>query len=609
MKNLMKDVSDFLKLANHDLTNENANKDAKLVSSHRDLLAGILSKNYANEMIDESIMKWHNDGYGHIHDLDYFISPLTNCCLVNYPDMLENGFKMGNAKIDQPQSIGVACTVLTQIILAVASSQYGGQTMAHIDVHLEKYVQKSYDKLLQEQKEFNLPDSYVQSKIEKEVYDAMQTLLYQTNSLTSGNGQTPFITLTLGTSTTKFGRLITKQYLNVHRKGLGSDGTTPVFPKVVFFLEEGVNLNPDDVNYDLKQLAMETAAERIYPDFISVPLNKKITGSTSEPVSPMGCRSFLSSWKNKNGDEQYFGRLNLGVVSVSLPMIAYESSSKNEFFDNLDKHLNIAYMAHTYRINSLQIMKAKQNPIMFCEGVIARLNPEDTLYEIIKSQRCSASIGYVGLAECVEKFEGTYNKEFGLEILKFIKDKCNNFNVSYHDGIEIKNPVAYSPYGTPAESLCYRFAKKINEKYDNILGRDYLTNSFHYPAHEEIGIFDKWDFEEGFAELSNGGNISYGETPSLKNNIGALEQIINYAYYKIPYFGINQKVDKCFDCGFWGEFTAKMEGFTCPNCGNHDASRMDAIRRVSGYLGSAARPFNKGKQQEMINRKKHDGSK
>lgn len=290
MKNddLYNDVTNFLNQSNADLLNENANKDAKIVNTHRDLLAGILSKHWAKEELSDDLIQWHNDGYGHIHDLDYFISSLTNCCLVNYRDMLENGFNIGNAQVGTPNSIGVASTILTQIVLAVSASQYGGQTLAHIDFGLEPYVQKSYNKLQEIQKEFNLPDEYVEKCLEKEVYDAMQALLYQVNTITSSNGQTPFVTISLGLNTSKFGQMITDSYLKVHEKGLGIDGNTPVFPKVVFFLEEGINLKPEDTNYFLKEQAMKTAAKRIYPDFVSVPLNHKVTGSCTVAVSPMG---------------------------------------------------------------------------------------------------------------------------------------------------------------------------------------------------------------------------------------------------------------------------------------------------------------------------------
>ncbi|AMM43706.1 anaerobic ribonucleoside reductase large subunit [Pectobacterium phage vB_PcaM_CBB] len=598
---LYSDINQFLNQSNKDLLNENANKDAKIVNTHRDLLAGILSKHFAEDIISEDLMQWHKNGYGHIHDLDYFISPLTNCCLVNYRDMLENGFKIGNAQVGTPNSIGVASTVLTQIVLAVSASQYGGQTLAHIDFGLEPYVQKSYNKLLEQQKEFDLPDEYVEKTLQKEVYDAMQALLYQVNTITSSNGQTPFVTITMGLNTSKFGKMITDSYLKVHEKGLGVDGTTPVFPKVVFFLEDGVNMKEEDPNYDLKVQAMRTSAKRIYPDFVSVPLNKKVTGSTSIAVSPMGCRSFLGKWED-DGIEKYDGRFNLGVVSINLPLLALESKSDGEFFGKLDYHMSMAYRAQMNRVERLKNMKARQNPTMFMEGAIARLKADDTIEGLFYDGYASISIGYVGLAECSEIMLGQLSKDYCKSILHYMKYKCEQFKE--------ESNIAFSLYGTPAESLCYKFARAIEEKHPNILKRDFITNSFHQPVWVESSQFKKFDYEESFAYLSNGGNISYVETPNLSNNLKALETLIDYAYDRIPYFGINQPVDKCYKCDFEGEFAVDKIGFHCPQCDNREEGTMSVIRRVSGYLSAPnSRPFNTGKQQEVIQRIKHEEEK
>jgi anaerobic ribonucleoside-triphosphate reductase len=596
--NLYNDVTNFLNQSNQDLLNENANKDAKIVNTHRDLLAGILSKHYAEDVVADDLMQWHKDGYGHIHDLDYYISPLTNCCLVNYEDMLKRGFKIGNAQVGSPNSIGVASTVLTQIVLAVSASQYGGQSLPHIDRGLEPYVEKSYQKLLKLQKEFNLSDEYVEYSLRKEVYDAMQALLYQVNTITSSNGQTPFVTLSLGLSTTKFGRMITEAYLDVHENGLGIDGSTPVFPKVVFFLEQGTNMNSTDVNYDLKQKALQCAAKRIYPDFVSVPLNRKVTGSTSEAVTPMGCRSFLSRWENKEEVEQYNGRFNLGVVSINLPLLALESASDGDFYTKIDQHMQMAYRAQMNRVERLKSMKAKQNPILFTEGVLARLDPEDTIEQLFYDGYASISIGYVGLAECSEILKGNIDKTFCTSILSYMKTKCKDFST--------QSRLAFSLYGTPAESLCYKFARAIEGKFPSVLKRDYITNSFHQPVWVESTPFEKWNYEEDFAYLSNGGNISYVETPNLKNNLKALEALVDYAYFRVPYFGINQPVDKCYACSFEGEFAVDRDGFHCPSCNNRNDKTMSVIRRVSGYLGNpSSRGFNKGKQQECTERTKH----
>ncbi|QPI14698.1 ribonucleotide reductase of class III (anaerobic), large subunit [Salmonella phage GEC_vB_MG] len=593
---LYADITGFLDQSAEEFTRENANKPSTVVNTHRDLLAGILSKHVAlTQILPKNLAEWHTEGFGHIHDLDYLVSPLTNCCLVNYRDMLENGFKIGNAKIEKPKSIGVATTVLTQIIQAVASSQYGGQTCAHIDEGLKQYVEMSFMKNV---KQFQSHRNAV-GPTNKMVYDAMQTLLYQVNTLMSVNGQSPFITISLGLDTSMFGRMITYNYLKVHKEGLGADKVTPVFPKVVFFLKEGVNMNPGDPNYDLKLLAMECCAERIYPDFISVPLNMQVTGSSDGKVTSMGCRSFLSHFATENG-EKYDGRFNLGVVSLNLPMIAAEAKAGKGFFTELlDKHMEMAYEAHMLRVGRLMDVTASQNPTLFMEGALARLGPDEKISKLFYDGYASISIGFVGLYEAVEiLYDEPVRKEMAMNILKYMKDICAEFKE--------RSGLGFSLYGTPAESLCYRFASKLQEKHPGLIERDYLTNSFHQPVWLNSDPFSKWDYESGFAEISNGGNIGYVETPNLKHNMQALEALINYGYENIHYFGINQPVDQCFKCGFSGEFKATAKGFECPSCGNHEEGTISVIRRVSGYLSAPnSRPYNKGKMEEVLQRVKH----
>lgn len=597
---LYSDISGFLDQSAEEFTRENANKPANLVNSHRDLLAGILSKHVAvSQILPKGLANWHNEGYGHIHDLDYLISPLTNCCLVNYRDMLENGFKIGNAKIEKPKSIGVATTVLTQIIQAVASSQYGGQTCAHIDEGLKQYAELTY---LKNKKILNEVGCYDEVKVmhmtDQDIYDAMQTLLYQVNTLMSVNGQSPFITISLGLDTSVFGRMITKNYFKVHTGGLGKDCVTPVFPKVVFFLKDGVNMKEGDPNYDLKQLAMNCCVERIYPDFISVPLNKEVTGSSDGKVTSMGCRSFLSKFTTENG-EKYDGRFNLGVVSINLPLIAAEAKEVGkDFYESLDNHMEKAYQSHMVRVNRLKDVKAGQNPTLFVEGALSRLDPEEKIGKLFYDGYASISIGYVGLSETVKIIAGELNKGLAIMILNHMKMKCDEFKE--------RSRLSFSLYGTPAESLCYRFATKLKERFPEEIERDYLTNSFHLPVWESSDPFSKWKYESGFATISNGGNIGYVETPNLKSNLEALETLIDFGYDTIPYFGVNQPVDQCFKCGFSGEFKATSKGFQCPTCGNKEEGTISVIRRVSGYLSAPnSRPYNKGKMQEVLQREKH----
>lgn len=602
---LYNDISGFLEQTAEEFTRENANKPSNVVNTHRDLLAGILSKHVAlTQILPKNLSEWHTSGFGHIHDLDYLISPLTNCCLVNYQDMLENGFHIGNAFIEKPKSIGVATTVLTQIIQAVASSQYGGQTCAHIDTGLKQYVESTYYKNEGLFNQYNISEYKVDAirKTEQDVYDAMQTLIYQVNTLMSVNGQSPFITISLGLDTSEFGRMITRNYLKIHKEGLGKDKVTPVFPKVIFFLEEGVNMNPGDPNYDLKQLAMECCAERIYPDFISVPRNKLVTKSSKGHVTSMGCRSFLSYFATEQG-EKYDGRFNLGVVSLNLPMIAKDSVSSGKLFlEELYKHMQTAYEAHMLRINRLKGTKAKQNPVMFVEGALARLDPEETIDKLFYKGYASASFGYVGLYEAIQILYPNCSleeyKAYGKKILSLMSEMAEAYKK--------KTGIGFGIYGTPAESLCYKFASKINAKFPGTLEREYLTNSFHVPVDQQVDPFTKWNVESGFDFISSGGNIGYVETPNLKNNMKGLEALIDYGYQNIHYFGINQPVDKCLKCGFHGEFKATAEGFECPDCGNMEEGTINVIRRVSGYLSAPnSRPFNKGKMQEVVQRVKH----
>lgn len=310
------------------------------------------------------------------------------------------------------------------------------------------------------------------------------------------------------------------------------------------------------------------------------------------------CRSFLSKWTNEDGEEQYNGRFNLGVVSINLPLIALSSGSDGDFFDKIDEHMNIAYRAQMNRVERLKGTKASQNPVLFTEGAIARLDPNDTIDKLFYNGYASISIGYVGLTECSEILNGNISKEFCMSVLNYMKSKCEEFKK--------ESNIAFSLYGTPAESLCYKFARCIEEKYPSVLKRDFITNSFHQPVWIKSTPFEKWEYEEGFSYLSNGGNISYVETPNMSKNISGLESLINYAYTKIPYFGINQAIDKCYECGFDGEFSVDKDGFHCPSCNNRNENTMSVIRRVSGYLSAPnSRPFNKGKQAEVIERIRH----
>ncbi len=590
---------------------ENANKDANVFPVMRDLMAGIVSKQFASNFLSKEILQAHESGDLHFHDLDYSpFLPFTNCCLVDLQGMLEQGFHLGNAGIESPKSVGVACAITAQIIAQVASHQYGGTTIPNVDQILEPYVQKTYEKNLEIARRYEIKDAeqFARERTEKETYDGIQACEYEINTLFSSNGQQPFVTFSFGMGTSWQARAVQKAILQVRIKGMGKEGVTPVFPKLVFFMEEGINLRPSDPNYDIKQLALECASKRMYPDIISTKINRALTGS-SVPVSPMGCRSFLPGWRDESGQEVLAGRNNLGVVSLNLPRIAIEANQdRTRFFSLLDDKLTLAYQALLIRIDRLKGVKANIAPILYTEGAFGvRLKPEDDILDLFRSGRASVSLGYIGLHEVAllmfgeHPFDNPEARTFLLEVVTQLADATKRWKEESGWG--------FSLYSTPSESLCHRFCKLDTQRFGNLPGvtdKGYYTNSFHLDVARKVTPFEKIDFETGFAELASGGHITYVELPNVRHNLKALERIWDYAMERVPYFGTNTPVDSCGKCGFMGEAKATAEGFTCPQCGNRDSSSLSVTRRVCGYLGSPnARPFNAGKQKEVIRRVKH----
>jgi len=592
-------------------TSENANKDANVFPVMRDLMAGIVSKQFASTFLPKDILEAHNSGDIHFHDLDYSpFLPFTNCCLVDLKGMLKNGFRLGNAKIESPKSVGVACAVTAQIIAQVASHQYGGTTIPNIDQTLAPYVLKSYEKNLAIAKEYQIPDAerYAKERTEKEAYDGIQACEYEINTLFSSNGQQPFVTFSFGMGTSWAERIIQQSILRVRIKGLGKEGTTPVFPKLVFFIDEGINLKPTDPNYDIKQLALECTSKRMYPDIISAKLNRQITGA-SVPVSPMGCRSFLSTWHDENGVEQLDGRNNLGVVSLNLPRIAIQAQGDPaRFHEILQERLDICFRALYLRIQRLEGVKANVAPILYMEGAFGiRLKSNDEIMNIFKNGRASISLGYIGLHEVGTLMFGQHPaqnataRDFLHTVIETMSATTKRWKAETGFG--------FSLYSTPSESLCHRFCKLDQAQFGTIAevtDKGYYTNSFHLDVLRKVNPFEKIDFETGYAELASGGHITYVELPNMQHNLVALERIWDYAVTKVPYFGTNTPVDVCGACGFMGETLATAAGFTCPDCGNSDSATLSVTRRVCGYLGSPnARPFNAGKQKEVMRRVKH----
>lgn len=612
---LFTDISGLLSNSNKQLTNENANKDSKVIPVQRDLIAGIVSKHIGlNFVLPEHIKEAHLSGDIHYHDLDYSPSlPMTNCCLVDLTTLLRDGFCLGNAKIESPKSVGVACAVMAQITAQVASHQYGGTTFANVDKVLSPYAELSYNKHLLTANKWNIPNArdYADALTQKEIYDGIQAYEYEINTLFTTNGQTPFVTITFGTGVDKFSKWIQEAILKVRIKGLGKDGITAVFPKLVMFLEEGINLKPEDPNYDIKQLALECSSKRLYPDIISSRINREVTGSPT-PVSPMGCRSFLSGWMDGNGSYTLDGRNNLGVVSINLPRIAIESGGNFEkFWNSLRDRLELAKQSLDTRIDSLRGVKASVAPILYVEGAFGvKLKPDEEIINIFKNGRASISVGYIGLHEVMSimfpdkpPFENKRAQKFALSVVQFMKDETVRWRKESPEGW------GYSLYSTPSESLCDRFCKLDRQKFGEIEGitnKGWYTNSFHLDVMNKVDPIQKIDFEKTFHWIASGGHITYAEFPNMRNNLKGLEAVWDYAVDNLAYFGTNTPSDQCFECGFEGEFSCTSRGFSCPSCGNNEDKKMSVIRRVCGYLGSPnARGFNEGKQLEVESRVKH----
>ncbi len=641
------------------LIHENANKDSNVYATQRDLLAGAVSKAAALNMLPQVVANAHMKGDIHFHDADY--SPFTaqsNCSLPNFWDMLANGFTLGNAPMASPKSIAIAATQITQIMKDVASSQYGGQTANRADEHLARYAKKDYEKFLEEARE-NIPDGmpveFARRQVEnakrnepsklhfgsreplpmdtpfhtdvdeleqereilakirtrKAIYDAMQTMEYQINSNRVSNGQTPFVTVGFGLGTDWFAREIQRAILLNRIRGLGKDHHTAIFPKLVFTIKHGVNCEPEDPNYDLKQLALECATKRMYPDVVFYENIVKITGSFK---APMGCRSFLQGWVNpETGKDEEDGRMNLGVVSVNVPRIALEShGDKDRFWKLFSERMEVAHQALQFRIMRCKQATPVNAPTLFRYGAFGRLGANDNVDVLFKNERATVSLGYIGLAEATAVFYGKdwirdhgwdpEGKEFALSIVKRMNELCKQWSKAegYH----------YSVYSTPAESLTDRFNRMDREKFgrvDGVTDHDFYTNSFHYPVWLQPTPMEKLTYEKDFPYYASGGFINYCEYPCLQDNPKALEAVWDYAYnIGIGYLGTNTPIDHCFVCGFQGDFEPTDEGFKCPECGNSDPDKCNVTKRTCGYLGNPVqRPMVHGRHEEIAHRVKH----
>ena len=634
-KGIYRQIGELVDASNKKLLSENANKDAKTISVQRDLLAGISSRDYyLNKIVPEHIKLAHIKGEIHLHDLDYLLFRETNCELVNIETMLRGGCNIGNAKMLEPNSVDVAVGHIVQIIASVSSNTYGGCSIPYLDRALVRYIKKTFKKhflrgakyiddlseeQIEELKKQDLeysneeiknkyPKTYRYSvdMTEESVKQAMQGLEYEINSLSTVNGQTPFTTIGIGTETSWEGRLVQKYVLKTRMAGFGAKKETAIFPKIVYAMCEGLNLNEGDPNWDISQLAFECMTKSIYPDILFI-TEEQLKNETV--VYPMGCRAFLSLWKDKNGKEKYAGRFNIGATSINLPRIAIKNRGDEEgFYKELDRILEICKDNCLFRAKYLENTVAEMAPILWMSGALAEKKPKDTIKDLIWGGYSTVSIGYIGLSEVSQLLYGkdfseseeVYEKTFN--ILKYIADKVLEYKQRYNLGFAL--------YGTPSESLCDRFARIDKQEFGDIKGitdKGYYDNSFHVSSRININPFEKLRLEALGHKYSAGGHISYIETDSLTKNLDAIPDILRYAKsVGIHYMGINQPVDKCHICGYKGEFTATKDGFTCPQCGNHDSNEMSVIRRVCGYLAQPnARPFNKGKQEEIMHRVKH----
>ena len=601
------------KLINKDQTvvNENANKDSDVFNTQRDLTAGIVGKSIGLKMLPSHVANAHQKGDIHYHDLDYHpYTPMTNCCLIDFKGMLNNGFKIGNADVESPKSIQTATAQISQIIANVASSQYGGCSADRIDELLAPFAERNYEKHLADAQEWiegeERQKAFARKKTKKDIFDAMQSLEYEINTLFTSNGQTPFTSLGFGLGTNWFEREIQRAILQIRINGLGIEKRTAVFPKLIFTIKRGVNAQPTDPNYDIKQLALECATKRMYPDVLNYDKIVELTGSFKVP---MGCRSFLQGWKDEQGEEVNVGRMNLGVVTLNLPRIALEAQgSQEKFWQILNERLAIVKDALVYRVERVKEAKPANAPILYMYGAFGkRLATQDAVDELFKNKRATVSLGYIGLYEVASAFYGgawednQEAKNFTLDILKELKKNADNWGneYGYH----------FSVYSTPSESLTDRFCRLDTEKFgivENITDKEYYTNSFHYDVRKNPTPFEKLDFEKDYPKYCSGGFIHYCEYPMLQQNPKALEAVWDYAYDKVGYLGTNTPIDHCYACGFEGDFHPTERGFECPECGNHDPKTCDVVKRTCGYLGNPqARPMVHGRHKEISSRVKH----
>ena len=602
---------------------ENSNKNSKVVTTQRDYLAGITSTDITRRfLLPEDIVRAHDEGIIHFHDADYFAqNALHNCDLINLEDMLQNGTNINGVMIEKPHRFLTAMTIATQLITAVSSSQYGGATITL--THLAPFVRDSYNKYVEKYKKrkFTKADveKYAKEDLQKEIVDGVQTFQYQINSMTTTNGQAPFLSVCMYLGeTTEYKEelaMIIEEVLKQRILGMKNEKgvyITPAFPKLLYVLEED-NIHKDSKYYYLTELAAKCTAKRMVPDYISEKIMKelKIDKNGNGNCYPcMGCRSFLTPYVDENGKPKYYGRFNQGVVTINLVDVALSSSKEmDKFWEIFEERLELCHRALQIRHKRLSKATSDVAPILWQHGALARLGKGESIHDLLHNGYSTISLGYAGLYECVKYMTGNSHTDggeghdFGIKVMQKMNDKCKEWK-------EAEN-IDYSVYGTPIESTTYKFAKCLRERFGKIRGitdRDYITNSYHVPVFEEIDAFTKLKLESEFQRLSPGGAISYVETPNLTNNIDAVLEVINFIYDNIMYAELNTKSDYCQECGYDGEILIddNLEWY-CPNCGNRDHDKLNVARRTCGYIGSNF--WNKGRTQEIKERVIHIDNK
>lgn len=615
-------ISELLSGSSDYWNNENSNKNPKLLTTQRDYMAGILSTDITRRfLLPPEIVQAHDEGMIHFHDADYYAqNAISNCCLINLEDMLQNGTCINKVTIDKPHRLITATTIATQIITAVTSSQYGGATITL--THLAPFVRDSFNIYMEKYKNRGL--SYQQclefsrEDIKKEIADSVQTFNYQVNSMTTTNGQSPFLSVFMYLGETEEYKeelaMLIEEFLKQRIQGLKNEEgvyVTQAFPKLLYVLEP-CNIDKDGSYFYLTKLAAECTAKRMVPDYISekVMLENKIDKNGNGNVyGCMGCRSFLTPYINKTGKSQYYGRFNQGVVTLNLVDIALSSGGDiDSFWTIFDERSELCHKALKLRHERLEGTLSDVAPVLYQDGAFARLKKGEKIDELLHDGYSTISLGYAGLYECVKYMTGNSHTDedigtsFGLEVMKRLNDKCNEWKE--------KENIDYSLYGSPIESTTYKFAKCLKKRFgviDGITDRDYITNSYHVPVFEEIDPFKKLELESKFQKLSPGGAISYVECADLTQNTEVVIEIMKFIYEHIMYAELNTKSDYCQECGHNGEIKIIDEDgeliWECPNCGNRNKDKMNVTRRTCGYIGTNF--WNQGRTEEIKERYVH----